>query len=51
MKHYTTYTHEGTTAMQVSETAVRVRGNVYDFQQPVTVVLVKALLSSLRGAK
>jgi hypothetical protein len=47
MKHYATYTAYGTTAMQVSETAVRIRGNVYDFQQPVTVAMVKALVLSL----
>ena len=47
MKHYATYTAYGTTALQVSETAVRVRGNVYDFQIPVTVALVKGLILSL----
>lgn len=47
MRHYATFTAYGTTAMQVSETQVRIRGNVYNFQQPVTVALVKGLVLSI----
>lgn len=50
MKHYAMITAFGTTALQVSETQVRIRGTVYDFQQPVTVGLVKALVLSLSKA-
>lgn len=47
MKHWNTYTFDGVTAMQVSETEVRIRGNVYNFQIPVTVLLVKALIKKV----
>lgn len=47
MIHYATYSYQGTTAMQVSATAVRVRGTVYDFQRPVTMGLIQALISKL----
>lgn len=49
MKFYNTYTFNGVTAMQVSETEVRIRGVVYNFQMPVTVLLVKALIKKVVG--
>lgn len=47
MRFYATYSYQGTTAMQVSATAVRVRGVVYDFQRPVTMGLIQGLINKL----